>query len=102
DGTVWGVAPDALVYRWNGSNWDNIAGAKLAQVSVGSSGHVWGLDANGAAWRWNGSAFILIPGNKLTSIGVGEDGQVEGTDGPTGNVYLLQRPGPPPGSSPSV
>lgn len=52
DGAVWGVNGNDLIYRWNGTGWDQMPGM-ATQVSAGSQGHVWAVSRNNRIWRWN-------------------------------------------------
>lgn len=97
DGTVWiisrevsRVATDYLIYRWNGTVWQQVAGAGV-RIDVGPDGNAWVVNAAGQAWQYNGRNFILRSGPAARDITVGQDGVVwiaaEGTDRAGGPVY---------------
>ena len=71
DGTVWGVAADYSIWKYNGgANWQRIPGPAAKYVSVGSSGNAWALMPAGNAYQYVDGHWYSRPG-VLSQISVG-------------------------------
>ena len=50
---VWGVNPDAQIWRWTGGDsWTQMPGA-ADNVSVAADGTVWCVNRDGNIYKWN-------------------------------------------------
>jgi virginiamycin B lyase len=91
DGEVWGSSPNGLLYRWNGSNWDNM-GVAYAQVSVGAAQSSREEESNTTTFTYNGS---WAPASDAKASGgahrVSSAGGSSVTFNVTGNNFVLYR-----------
>lgn len=61
--SVWGIASDNSVWKWNGASWGQPnSAARLAKVELseygGSGGNsVWGIGVDNTIWKWNGTSW---------------------------------------------
>jgi hypothetical protein len=85
DGSVWVIGRnksgnDYDIYKWNGSNWSNIAGGAV-RIAVDPWGNPWVVNSTGNVFHYNGSTWDLKPGS-VKDVAVGANGSVwcTGTD----------------------
>lgn len=98
-GVLWAIgnAPgsDHPIYRFNGTNWQQVAGA-ATRIAVDPAGNGWVVNSAGSIYRFAGAAWQLLPG-KAMDIGVGANGSVW-IIGADSNIYHLNvaynSPGP--------
>lgn len=80
DGTILGVAPDNIPFRYNASTgqWTNMPG-QVKMIAAGSAQEIWCLGLNTQAFRFNTgtNAWDPKPGY-LANISVGADNNVQG------------------------
>lgn len=76
NGSVWTIATNGNIYKWNGSSWDNIPGGAV-RIAVDPEGAAWVVNGGGDIFKYNLSIrnWELKPG-KAKDIGIGADGSV--------------------------
>ena len=84
DGTVYAVAPNYNVFKWDNNSWQQTV-AIFKQVAVGNSQDIWGVTIDNTVYKKEGDTWISIPGT-FESISVGNDGLVYGVN-PAKEVY---------------
>lgn len=62
--SVWGSNQQGLVYRWNGTGWDQVQAPAFLSVHAGGSGSVWGVTPGTPkqrqVYRWAGKEWVKI------------------------------------------
>jgi hypothetical protein len=89
---VWAIDSSSKVYQWNmpkSNQWNQIPGAALTQISVGSDGDMWGL-YQGAAYHFSTSTqnFVAVTAPSLSALSVGNAQNVWGLDA-SGQVWAF-------------
>jgi hypothetical protein len=79
DGSVWVIGTNSVhggfgIYRWNGDNWDAVAGGGV-RIAVGPHGNPWVVNSSQKIYEYTEGDFQLRPGS-ARDIGVGADGSV--------------------------
>jgi len=88
--TMWCITSNDQIYRWNGSNWDNIPGG-LTRVAVSGGGKVAGVNRAGNIFVYSDSIrdWRMVPGG-LTEISISETYMAGISVSPDSRIYFLK------------
>jgi hypothetical protein len=74
-GAYWLVNTAGIIYRYNGNDWQRLAGSDGSAIAA-NAGQVWLVNTAGLIYQWQGAAWKQMPGSSARDIAVNSDGTV--------------------------